>query len=240
MTYRRDTITLAQLAKTIDHSLLRPDMTEQEVRDGCALAREFHVASVCVKPCDVTLAVTALQNSDVLVGTVVGFPHGSAKTAVKVFETQQAIADGAREIDMVMNIGHFKSGQFEEVEADIRAVVEASVPHAIVKVILENAYLTKDEIVKACQLVESAGGHFVKTSTGYAPSGATVEDLRLMRATVSEQVHVKAAAGIRTLDALLDVIDAGAVRVGATATRTMLEAFAAGGQDSAPPSNASY
>lgn len=219
------TITYEQLAKVIDHSLLKPELTEADIIAGCELAKKYNVASVCVKPCYVSLAARLLQGTTVEVGTVIGFPHGSHVTAVKVFEAQQAIADGATELDLVINIGEMRSGHYDFVREDIRAVVEAAKGKAIVKVILENAYLTKDEIVTGCKLVEEAGAHFVKTSTGYAPSGATIEDLKLMRAAVSEKVQVKAAHGIRTLDALLDVIDAGATRSGATATASMLDEF---------------
>lgn len=225
MTLHSTTISPAQLAKTIDHSLLKPEMTIDEVVAGCRLAAEFHTASVCAKPCDVGRCVETLADSDVAVGTVVAFPHGSASTAVKVFEAQRALADGAAEIDMVMNIGHMRSGRYDEVRDDIAAVSAVTRNRAILKVILENAYLTKGEIRRACELAEAAGADFVKTSTGYAPTGATVEDVRLMRASVTAQVQVKAAHGIRTLEALLQIIDAGATRVGATATKSMLEAF---------------
>src|SRR5215213_9751004 len=170
------TITLEQLAKTIDHSLLRPELTEEDVIAGCELAKEYNVASVCVKPYHVQLATRLLAGSDVEVGTVVGFPHGNSKTSTKVFETQQAIADGATEIDMVINIGELKSGHTNYVRDEIRAIVEASHPRALVKVIFENAYLTDEEKVTACKLCEEAGADFVKTSTGFAPTGATLED----------------------------------------------------------------
>jgi deoxyribose-phosphate aldolase len=220
-------VTYERVAKTIDHSLLRPELTLNEVREGCELAARYDVASVCVRPLDVVLAVGLLHGSDVAVGTVVGFPHGSHKTATKVFEAQRALGDGATELDMVIDIGGLRSGEDGRVEADIKAVVEAAEGEAIVKVILENSYLTKDEIVRGCRLVESAGADFVKTSTGFAPSGATLEDLRLMRATVSPRVRVKAAGGVRTLDALLDVMDAGADRCGATRTAEMLDDYRA-------------
>ena len=218
-------ITLAQLAKVIDHSLLKPEMTRAEVAAGCELAKKYQVASVCVKPCDVKLACSVLDGSDVAVGTVVGFPHGSSATEVKVFEARQAIQDGATELDMVLNIGALRSMDFDYVWEDIRAVVEAANGQALVKVILENAYLTNDEKVKACQLVEEAGADFVKTSTGYAPTGATLEDVCLMRSSVSEKVQVKCAGGVRTLDVLLAMIDAGVTRSGATTTAAMLDEF---------------
>jgi deoxyribose-phosphate aldolase len=219
------TITYDELAKVIDHSLLRPELTEAEVTAGCQLARRYHVASVCAKPCDVVLAARLLAGSDVAVGTVVGFPHGNSTTAVKVAEARQALADGSAELDMVINIGALRSGQTAFVRDEIKAVVAAARGQALVKVILENAYLTPEERVAGCQLAEAAGADFVKTSTGFAPTGATVADVKLMRATVGPRVQVKAAHGIRTLDALLEIIDAGATRVGATATATILDDF---------------
>ena len=219
------TITHEQLAKVIDHSLLRPELTEAEVTAGCELARRYHVASVCAKPCDVALAARLLAGSDVAVGTVVGFPHGNSTTAVKVAEARQALADGAVELDMVINIGALRSGKTDYVRDEIKAIVEVARGKALVKVILENAYLTPEERVTGCKLAEAAGADFVKTSTGFAPSGATVADIKLMRATVGPQVQVKAAHGIRTLDAILEIIDAGATRVGATATATILDDF---------------
>jgi deoxyribose-phosphate aldolase len=222
-----DDLTYERVAKTIDHSLLRPELTLDDVREGCAIAARYHVASVCARPADVALCVELLDGTDVAVGTVVGFPHGANTTATKVFEAVRAMADGATELDMVINIGWLRSGLDDRVEADIRAVVEAAGDAAIVKVILENAYLTKDEIVRGSQAVERAGADYVKTSTGFAPSGATLEDLRLMRATVGPTVKVKAAGGVRTLDQLIDVMDAGAERSGATRTAEMLDEFVA-------------
>ncbi len=220
------TITYQQLAKVIDHSLLRPELTEEDVIAGCELAHRYHVATVCVKPCHVKLAAEVLKDSDVIVSSVVGFPHGSNLTAVKVTEAELAIADGALELDMVLNIGQLRSGRYDFVGADIKAVCDTAHAHGVkVKVIFENAYLTDDEKVIACKLSEEAGADWVKTSTGFAPSGATLEDLRLMRANVSEKVQIKAASGIRTLDAILPVIDVGCTRVGATATATILDDF---------------
>lgn len=222
------TITHAQLAKVIDHSLLRPELTEAEVLAGCELAARYHVATVCVKPCHVALAKEALKNSDVIVSTVVGFPHGSNLTAIKVAEAQQAMDEGALELDMVLNIGQLRSGKNDYVREDIQAVCEAAHTRNVkVKVIFENAYLTDEEKITACKLSEAAGADWVKTSTGFAPSGATLEDLCLMRAHVSEKVQVKAAGGVRTLSALLDVIDAGVTRCGATATAAILDDFKA-------------
>jgi len=222
------TITYQQLAKTIDHSLLRPELTREEVIAGCELARRYDVASVCVKPCHVSLAAGCLRGSDVKVSTVIGFPHGVHTTPVKVAEANQAIDDGAVELDMVLNIGELRSGSLDFVQSDIQAVCQAAHQRgAKVKVILENAYLTDEQKVQACRLCEAAGADWVKTSTGFAPSGATLADLRLMRAAVGPQVQVKAAGGVRSLEALLDVIDAGCTRVGATATAAMLDSFKA-------------
>jgi deoxyribose-phosphate aldolase len=213
-----------KIAKTIDHSLLKPEMTRDEVRQGCEIAKKYDVASVCCKPSDVAFCAEILKGTDVEIGTVVGFPHGSSATETKVFETKKAIADGATEIDMVLNIGQLKSGLYDAVKADIAAVVEAA-GGKMVKVILENAYLTDDEKITACKLCEAAGAHYVKTSSGYAPTGATVADVKLMRAAVSPAVKVKSAGGVRTLDALIEMLDAGVERSGATTTSTMLDEY---------------
>ena len=213
-----------KIAKTIDHSLLKPEMTRDEVRQGCEIAKKYDVASVCCKPSDVAFCADILKGTEVEVGTVVGFPHGSSATETKVFETKQAIADGATEIDMVLNIGALKSGLYDFVKSDIAAVVQAA-GGKMVKVILENAYLTDDEKVTACKLCEVAGAHYVKTSTGYAPSGATIADVKLMRASVSPHVKVKSAGGVRTLDALIEMLDAGVERSGATTTSVMLDEY---------------
>ena len=213
-----------KIAKTIDHSLLKPEMTRDEVRQGCEIAKKYDVASVCCKPSDVAFCAEILKGTDVEVGTVVGFPHGSSATETKVFETKKAIADGATEIDMVLNIGQLKSGLYDAVKADIAAVVTAA-GGKMVKVILENAYLTDEEKITACKLCEAAGAHYVKTSSGYAPTGATVADVKLMRAAVSPAVKVKSAGGVRTLDALIEMLDAGVERSGATTTSTMLDEY---------------
>jgi deoxyribose-phosphate aldolase len=228
MTLSIDDLTYRDVAKTIDHSLLRPELDDAFVADGCRLAAEYDVASVCVRPADVARAVGILAGTDVAVGTTIGFPHGNHLTETKVFEARRALADGATELDMVIQIGALKSGRDAEVQADIAAVVEvAHAAGAIVKVIFENAYLTDEEKVRACRLTETAGGDFVKTSTGFAPTGATHEDLALMRRSVSPHIGVKAAGGVRTLDALLEVMALGVTRVGATATKTMLDDFRA-------------
>lgn len=218
-------LTYQQVAKTIDHSLLRPDLTDAELCAGCELAKAYDVASVCIKPSGVPLAVRLLQGTDVHVGTVVGFPHGSSTTRTKVFEARNALDDGAVELDMVLNIGWLRSGLDEQVQDDIQAVVAEADGKVLIKVILENAYLTDDEKRRGCRLAEAAGANFVKTSTGFAPSGATLEDLRLMRASVSSSIQIKAAGGVRTLDALIDVLNTGTTRVGATATSTILDEF---------------
>ena len=219
-------VTERQLAKTIDHSLLRPELDDDFVTDGCRLAAEYDVASVCVRPTDVQRAAELLSGTDVAVGTVVAFPHGSVTTAAKVFEAREALDAGATELDMVIDIGALKSGRDERVVADIGEVVEvAHAASAIVKVILENAYLTDDEKVRGCRLAETAGADFVKTSTGFAPGGATHADLALMRSAVSDHVQVKAAGGVRTLDELLAVMALGVTRIGATQTKPILDEY---------------
>ena len=218
--------TYKQVAKTIDHSLLKPEMTRNEVKEGCEIAKKYDVASVCCKPADVKFCVDLLKGTDVLVGTVVGFPHGYSTTSTKVFETEQAVKDGATEIDMVLNIGLLKSGATAEAQADIAAVVKAAAGHTV-KVILENAYLTDAEKVTGCKLSEAAGAHYVKTSTGYAPTGATLADIKLMKESVSPTVKVKSAGGVRTLDSLLEYMDAGVTRSGASATGAMLDEYVA-------------
>ena len=230
-----ENLTERDIAKAIDHSLLRPELDDRFVEDGCRLAAEYDVASVCVRPVDVRRAAAILAGSDVKVGTVIGFPHGSSTTASKVFEAQRALDDGATELDMVIDIGALKSGRDADVRADIEAVVGvARSGGAIVKVILENAYLTDDEKVRGSRLTEAAGAEFVKTSTGFAPSGATHEDLALMRRTVSPHIQVKAAGGVRTLDALIDVMNLGVTRVGATATKAIIDDFRARKAGAAP------
>ncbi len=228
MTYSVETLTERQVAKTIDHSLLRPELDDDFVEAGCRLAAEYVVASVCVRPVDVRRAKAILDGSDVAVGSVIGFPHGSSTTATKVFEAHGALAEGATELDMVIDIGALKSGRDDDVRADIAAVVDvAHASGAIVKVIFENHYLTPDEIVRACHLTEAGGGDFVKTSTGFAAGGATHEDLALMRRSVSPGIQVKAAGGVRTLDALIDVMNLGVTRIGATATKAIIDDFRA-------------
>ena len=216
--------TLKRVAKTIDHSTLGPAMTLDEVKAGCEVALKYDVASVCCKPCDVKFVAEILKGSEVLVGTVVGFPHGSSTTESKVFEAKQAVADGAVEIDVVINIGHLKSGKTQEIQEEISAVVAAAAGNQV-KVILENAYLTDAEKVTACKLIEAAGAHYVKTSTGFAPTGATLADVKLMRATCSPKVKVKSAGGVKSLDQLLEFLDAGIDRSGSSSTASILDEF---------------
>ncbi len=228
MTPSIDQLSYRDVAKTIDHSLLRPELDDAFVEAGCRLAAAYDVASVCVRPADVARACAILTGTEVAVGTTIGFPHGNHLTQTKVFEAVRALGNGATELDMVLQIGALKSGRDAEVLADIAAVVDvAHAARAIVKVIFENAYLTDDEKIRACHLTEAAGADFVKTSTGFAPGGATHEDLILMRANTAAHMGVKAAGGVRTLDALLDVMALGVTRVGATATATMLDDFRA-------------
>ena len=216
-------LTAHDIAKMLDHSLLKPEMDAETVRRGCEIAKKYDTASVCVKPADLPIAAEVLKGTDVRLSTVIGFPHGAHRTDVKVYEAERAMDDGAVELDMVLNIGRLISGQHEYVKQDIAAVVDAAHKRgAWVKVILENAYLTDEQKVAACRLAEEAGADFVKTSTGYAPSGAAVEDLKLMRATCSPRVRVKAAGGVRTLDAVLACRAAGCTRCGATATEAIM------------------
>lgn len=223
-----DRLTYRDVAKAIDHSLLKPELTGAFVEEGCRLAVAYDVASVCVRPRDVDRARDLLAGTTVAVGTVIGFPHGGSRTETKVFEARLALQNGARELDMVIDIGGLISGEDRGVQEQIAEVVEvAHAEGALVKVILENAYLTDEQKVRGCKLVEAAGADFVKTSTGFAPTGATIEDLKLMRRSVSPRVQVKAAHGIRTLDALVDVLEIGVTRVGATQTAVMLDDFKA-------------
>ena len=231
-----DSLEYRDVAKTIDHSLLRPELDLDTVREGVELALRYDVASATVRPADVAWAVEIVTGSDVLISTVVGFPHGSHTTRTKAAETEELIAAGADEIDMVLNIGRLISADDEYVERDIRAVVEAAQDRTV-KVIFENAYLDDGQKIRACKLSAAAGAAFVKTSTGFADSGATIDDLKLMREHSPPQVQVKAAGGVRTLDALLDVMNVGVTRIGATATETILEDFKARKAGAAPPTD---
>jgi deoxyribose-phosphate aldolase len=216
--------TCAAVAKMLDHSLLQPVLTDQELDEGCRLARAYDVASVCIKPYAVRRAAELLAGSTVAVGTTIGFPHGGHRTEVKVAEAETAMADGARELDMVVNIGKVLSCDWAFVTEDIRAVVEAA--HragALVKVIFENCFLQNEHKERLCLVCAEVGADFVKTSTGYGTGGATDEDLKLMRRCAPAHVQVKAAGGVRTYDRLLEVRALGVTRVGATATKTILD-----------------
>lgn len=205
-------------ASKIDHTILKPDAMEAAVQTICEEARKFGFASVCINPSNVKLASELLAGSDVKVCTVVGFPLGATTTRTKAFETQEAIENGATEIDMVINIGQLKGGNDDFVKQDIAEVVKTAGSQAIVKVIIETCLLTDDEKVLACNLAKSAGAHFVKTSTGFSGPGASVEDIILMRKTVGPDMGVKASGGIRSKDDALKMIEAGATRIGASAS----------------------
>jgi deoxyribose-phosphate aldolase len=217
-------ITYLDIARMLDHSLLQPVLTDGELQQGCRLAREYDVASVCIKPYAVRLAAAILGGSTVAVGTTIGFPHGGHVTAIKVAEAERAMDDGATELDMVVNIGKVLSKDYGYVAADIRAVVEAAHRRkAIVKVIFENCFLQNEHKEQLCRICGECGADFVKTSTGYGDSGATDDDLRLMRRESPPHVQVKAAGGVRTFERLLAVRALGVTRVGATATKAILD-----------------
>jgi deoxyribose-phosphate aldolase len=212
------------LAGMIDHTLLRPEATPDEVTILCNEALRYHFASVCVNPSHVLQCARILRGSGIAVCTVAGFPLGAMTTAAKVFETEIAVSDGAREIDMVIPIGRLKAGQDRGVQDDIRSVSEAA--HrggALCKVIIETALLTDDEKARACLLAKNAGADFVKTSTGFSKGGATVADVTLMRRVVGNSMGVKAAGGIRTRQDALDLVAAGASRIGASASVKLIE-----------------
>lgn len=212
----------------IDHTLLKPESTQEQIKQLTDEAKTYHFASVCVNPTWVAYAKEQLKDSDVKVCTVIGFPLGATTSQTKAFETQDAIANGADEVDMVINIGKLKSKQYDEVEDDIRAVVEAS-GDKLVKVIIEACLLTYDEKVKACQLSVAAGADYVKTSTGFSLHGATVEDVALMRQTVGPDIGVKAAGGARSLADAEAFIAAGATRIGTSAGVTIVSGDTADG-----------
>ncbi|NSL50281.1 deoxyribose-phosphate aldolase [Calidifontibacillus erzurumensis] len=206
------------LAKMIDHTALKPETTKEQIVKLCNEAKEYGFFSVCVNPMWVQEASNLLNGTDVKVCTVIGFPLGANTPETKAFETKNAIDKGATEVDMVINIGALKDKNDDLVEQDIRAVVEAAHGKALVKVIIETCLLTEEEKVRACKLAVKAGADFVKTSTGFSSLGATVEDVKLMRETVGEQVGVKASGGIRDREFALQLIEAGATRIGASAS----------------------
>ncbi len=212
------------LAKMIDHSLLNPTLTTEQLEAGIALSLRYDVASVCIMPFALAGCAARLKGSNVRASTTIGFPHGGHTTSMKLAETRQALADGGEELDMVINISQALSGDWSYVKEDIRVVVEET--HAAgqkVKVIFENAYLNNEQKIRLCEICSEVGPDWVKTSTGYAPGGATLEDLALMRKHTAPHIQVKAAGGVRDLDALLQVRAIGVTRVGATRTATMLE-----------------
>jgi deoxyribose-phosphate aldolase len=216
--------TYRDIAKMLDHSLLQQVLTDIDLEAGCRLAREYDVASVCIKPYGVPLAKKLLAGSTVAVGTTVGFPHGGHVTALKVSEAERAMDDGATELDLVVNIGKVLSKDWNFVAQDIQAVVEAAHRRrALVKVIFENCFLQDEHKERLCRICGEVGADFVKTSTGYGSTGATDEDLRLMRRCSPPSVQVKAAGGVRDFDRLLAVRALGVTRVGATATRAILD-----------------
>lgn len=219
-------ISESELAATIDHAILKPELTRAEVDAELDVAARWGVFSVCVRPSDVAHAVARLSGSPVAVGTVIGFPHGTTSTAAKVCETRQAIEDGAAELDMVINVGWLRSGLDDEVGEDIRRVVQAA-EGRVTKTILETSLLDEEQIVRACRLAEQAGASFVKTSTGFAGGGATAPHVALMRAAVGPDVQVKASGGVRGLDTALAMLSAGATRLGTSASATILGEFRA-------------
>ena len=217
-------VTSRDIAKMIDVSLLNPIMTEKDIVEGCETAMKYDAVSICVKNCFVETSHRLLKDSGVKVTTVISFPFGSCLTEVKVFEAERAVDQGCVEVDMVLNIGQLLGGNYDFVESDIKAVADAMHKRgALLKVILENAYLTDELIAKASKISESAGADFIKTSTGYATGGATLPNLRLMRASVSDRIQIKAAGGVRSLDAALKVRAVGCSRFGCTATAKIME-----------------
>jgi deoxyribose-phosphate aldolase len=207
------------LARMIDHTLLRPDATQKEIEKLCAEAKQYRFASVCINPSNVKLCAELLRDTDVKVCTVIGFPLGATSSAAKTFETDRAIKDGAREVDMVINVGMLKSGEYKYVEEDILSVVSAAHSFGVLtKVIIETGLLTDEEKVKACMLAKHAGADFVKTSTGFVKGGATVGDIALMRKVVGPELGVKASGGVRSQEDALALIASGADRIGASAS----------------------
>ncbi|TWL02332.1 Deoxyribose-phosphate aldolase [Bacillus licheniformis] len=216
-----------QIARMIDHTALKPDTVKSEIEALCKEARVYGFASVCVNPCWVKLCAELLKESEVKVCTVIGFPLGAASPETKAFETRQAIADGAGEVDMVINIGALKDRDTGTVEHDIRAVTDAADGKALVKVIIETSLLTDEEKRLACELAVKAGAEFVKTSTGFSGGGATVRDIKLMREAVGPDIGVKASGGVRDKESALAMIEAGATRIGASAGVSIVKGLTA-------------
>lgn len=211
------------IASIIDHTVLKSDAVPAEIIKLCREAAEYKFASVCINPCYVKLAKSELHESAVKVCTVIGFPLGASSTAVKAFETAKAIEDGADEVDMVLNVGMLKSGEYDYVKQDIEAVVQAAKEKALVKVILETCLLTDEEKIKACKLAKEAGTDFVKTSTGFSKWGAKAEDIKLMRDTVGSEIGVKASGGVHNYEEAVLMIENGATRIGASASIKIIE-----------------
>jgi deoxyribose-phosphate aldolase len=217
-------VTYHDISKMIDHSLLQPQLTDAELEAGCRLALEYDVASVCIKPYYLARCADLLAGSTVKASTTIGFPHGGHKTAIKTAEAEAALDDGGQELDMVVNIGKVKSGDWNYVRDDIRAVNDVTVAHGqLLKVIFENCFLTDAEKIKLCEICGALRVAFVKTSTGYGETGATIADLKLMRQHSPPHVQVKAAGGVRDYEKLLEVRALGVARVGATRTKDMLD-----------------
>lgn len=217
-------LTPHDIAKMLDHSTLQPYLTEDDIRKGCELALKYDTASVCARPCDVPILAEMLKGSDVKVCTVIGFPHGAHETKIKVAEAELALDEGCDELDMVINIGQMLRGNEDYVRKEIKQICDlAHSRNAIVKVILETCYLSDEQKKRACEISEEAGADFVKTSTGYGSKGCTIEDLKLMRASVSEHVRVKGSGGIRDLDTVLAARAVGANRCGVSATQKIME-----------------
>jgi deoxyribose-phosphate aldolase len=217
-------LTYEFIARRIDHSLLGPTLTEAELAAGCHLAARYHVASVCIKPFGVKLAASILAGTGVAVGTTIGFPHGGHATAVKVYESECAMDDGATELDMVINFGQAIGGNWDAVRSDIAAVTQtAHARGAIVKVIFENCYLSDEQKIRLCEICSAVGCDYVKTSTGYGSGGATLEDLSLMKKHSPPPMKLKAAGGIRSLDAMIAVAELGCQRIGASKTAEILD-----------------
>jgi deoxyribose-phosphate aldolase len=229
------TLTESEVAKLIDHTLLKPDATQDEIRKLCEEALQCQFASVCVNPWNVAQSAELLRGSMVKVCTVVGFPLGATLPEVKVFEAQKSIERGAQEVDMVINIGALKSGRAGAVEADIHGVVAASHHSgAICKVIIETCLLRRDEKIQASLAAKNAGADFVKTSTGFSTAGATPEDVRLIRETIGPNTGIKAAGGVRTLEDLQKMVEAGATRIGASAGVKIIQQLRSGKSPAAP------
>lgn len=219
----RKEITVQDVADVLDHSLLRPDITVSELIEGCALAKKYKTVSVCVRPSDLPIVCRELEGTRVLPTTVIGFPHGTCTTETKVFETIDAVNKGAVEVDMVMNIGRFLSGEYDYVTRDIAEVAAAAHKgNSKLKVIFENHYLNDEQIVKACEIAKAAGADFIKTSTGYAESGAKLSDLKIM-VEHADGMLVKAAGGIKSLDNCLAIMALGVVRCGTRSSKNILE-----------------